>query len=347
MQPQQHRILVRATNWVGDAVMCLPALYALRQQFPQSHITILARSSVADLYRREPFCDEVILYQAPKSWKGLSAKWQAARALSERKFDMALLLQNAFEAAVLSWLARIPQRIGYNRDGRGILLTQAIPVPKKNELPRHQRFYYLELLKRAQLITGYDADSQAVLASAHTAACEGKQLFAQHGVEGPVIGISPGAAFGGAKRWLPERFAQTAVALTEELKATVAVFGSREEAELGTDVARQIEQEGRKAINLTGKTTLREFIDLAAACSLFITNDSGSMHVASALGVPTAVVFGPTDEYATGPAGHRNAVVREPVVCAPCHRRECPIDHRCMTRVSAEQVTVAALQLLR
>jgi heptosyltransferase II len=344
---QQQRILVRATNWVGDAVMSLPALHALRRRFPESHIAILARPAVADLYRREPFCDEVILYKAPKGWKGLRAKWRAARALSRKGFDMALLLQNAFEAAALAWVAQVPERIGYNRDGRGFLLSRAVAVPLKGELPAHQRFYYLELLKRAGLIDGYDPESPVSLGSAAAAAEDGKQLLKKYGVEGNVIGISPGAAFGGAKRWLPERFAQTAVTLGKELNATVAIFGSKEEAELGSEVARMVEQAGIRAMNLAGKTSLREFIDLAAACSLFVTNDSGSMHVASALGVPTAVVFGPTDEYATGPAGDRNAIVREPVVCAPCHRRECPIDHRCMTRVSAQRVASAALQLLQ
>src|ERR1051326_8117420 len=138
------RILIRATNWVGDAVMSLPALRALRQRFPQAHIAILAKPWVADLYRREPFCDELIPYTA----KTLADKWAAARDLRSRSFDTAILLQNAFEAAALAYLAGIPERIGYARDGRGFLLTRAVPVPSAGEIARHERFYYLELLRR-------------------------------------------------------------------------------------------------------------------------------------------------------------------------------------------------------
>jgi heptosyltransferase-2 len=342
-----RRILVRATNWVGDAVMSLPALQALRARLSGAHLAVLARPSVADLYIREPFADEVILYRAPKGWAGLGEKRMLARELRARQFDCAILLQNAFEAAALAWIARIPERIGYNRDARGMLLTRAVPVPRPGEIPAHQRFYYLELLKRAGIVDTYPLDVQIKLASAPTAAEKGKDMFRERGIAGPVIGISPGAAFGGAKRWIPERFAESAVKLACELQATVAVFGTPQEAKLGAEVAGTIASQRVAVLNMAGQTSLGEFIDMAAACRLFVTNDSGSMHIASALAVPTVVVFGPTDENATGPAGHSYAILREPVECAPCHRRECPIDHRCMTRVSAEQVTAAALKLVR
>ena len=197
------------------------------------------------------------------------------------------------------------------------------------------------------IIDSYPADVEIKLTSGASAGEQGRQMFAQRGIASPIVGVSPGAAFGSAKRWLPERFAESAVQLARELRATVAVFGTPEEAELGAQVARMIETQAIPTVNVAGQTSLREFIDMAAACRLFLTNDSGSMHIASALGVPTVVVFGPTDEHATGPAGHSYAILREPVECAPCHRRECPIDHRCMTRVSAEEVTGAALKLLR
>jgi heptosyltransferase-2 len=341
-----RRILVRATNWVGDAVMSLSALEALRNRFPGAHIAILARPSVADLYAREPFADEVIPYRAPKGWAGLNQKRLLTHELRTHNFDCALLLQNAFEAAALAWMARIPERIGYNRDARGPLLSRAIPVPRPGVIPAHQRFYYLELLKRAGIIQSYPADVEVKLSSSSSAAAQGRQLFEARGIMGPVIGVSPGAAYGSAKRWLADRFAESAVRLARTLHASVAVFGTPGEAELGAQVAGLIDGGGVPAVNVAGQTSLRQFIDMAAACRLFLTNDSGSMHVASALGVPTVVVFGPTDEHATGPAGHSFTILREPVECAPCHRRECPIDHRCMTRVSVEQVTRAALRLV-
>ncbi|MGA8594934.1 MAG: lipopolysaccharide heptosyltransferase II [Bryobacteraceae bacterium] len=341
-----RRILVRATNWVGDAVMCLPALQSLRASFPNSHIALLARPWVADLYRREPFSNEVILYEAPKGWHGLWGKRAVVAELRDREFDCAVLLQNAFEAAALAWCARIPVRIGYNRDGRGPLLTHPVAVPTPGDIARHQRFYYLALLERAGLIEASLPDVEIALTGAPEAAKEGKALFARNGIDGRVIGLSPGAAFGGAKRWLPERFAQSAVAIARHREARVAIFGSRDEAALGTHVAALIGRENVQVVNFAGKTSLRDFIDMTAACELFLTNDSGAMHISSALGVPTVVIFGPTDETATGPAGHRHAILREPVDCAPCLLRECPIDHRCMTRVTADRAAHAALNLL-
>ncbi len=339
--------MVRATNWVGDAVMSLPALQALRDRYPAARISILARPWVADLYAREQFCDEIIAYQVPSGWKGLGAKWAVGTELRSRHFDGAILLQNAFEAAAIAWLGRIPVRIGYNRDGRGALLTDAIPVPAAGEIATHQRFYYLELLKRAGVIGSYPPTAESKLSGSAQAAAAGRTHFARLGLGERVVGISPGAAFGTAKQWLPERFAETGIRLARELRADVAVFGSMGEQQLCEAVRTEISASGVSCWNLAGKTTLAEFIEMAAACSLYLTNDSGAMHIASALGVPTAVVFGSTDHMATGPAGHRFAIIRQPVECSPCLLRECPIDHRCMTRVTVESVTQAALELVK
>ena len=341
-----QRILVRATNWVGDAVMCVPALQALRKQFPAAHIAILARSWVSALYSREPFCDELIPYDAPRGWAGIRAKWDVARELRSRKFDCAVLLQNAFEAAAVVSAASIPVRIGYDRDMRGWLLTQPIPVPKSGEIPRHQRFYYLELFKRAGLIESYSLNSPIQLSGAEEAAEAGRRRFANLRIAGPIVGVSPGAAYGGAKRWLPERFAEAAVSVAEKRGAAIAIFGSDSERDICATVFRDVESTGHRCTNFAGNTSLAEFIELAAACDVYLTNDSGPMHIASALGVPTTVIFGATDEQATGPTGFRTQIVREPVECSPCLLRECPIDHRCMTRVSAQRVADVALDLM-
>jgi heptosyltransferase II len=343
---QFRNILVRATNWVGDAVMCVPALQALRAKFPGAHIAIAARSWVAGLYGREPFCDELIAYDAPRGWHGLGAKWRFASDLRRRHFDCAILFQNAFESAAVARAADIPVRIGYARDRRSWLLTRPMPVPRPGEIPRHQRFYYLELLKRARLIEGYPLDSPIQLAGAALASEEGRERFRRAGISSPVIGISPGAAYGGAKRWLPDRFAQAAVGIARERDASVAIFGAVDEHEVCTIVQQSVHALGVPCHNFSGQTSLAEFIDLAAACEVFLTNDSGPMHIASSLGVPTVVVFGATDENATGPTGAHTRVVREPVECSPCLLRECPIDHRCMTRVDAHRVAQTALSLL-
>jgi heptosyltransferase-2 len=339
-----ERILVRATNWVGDAVMSIPALQALRQTYPKAHIAILARPSVSDIYAREPFADEMILYTSPKGFNDIRGKWALVGSIRERGFDTALLLQNAFEAAALVFAARIPRRIGYDRDGRGPLLTHAVPVPQAGEISRHERFYYLELLKRSGL-TALLLDSAAIrLSNTETARTEGRRRLSEDGLDpATVVGISPGAAYGTAKRWLPERFAEAAVLLGRP----VAIFGSANERELCEQIAQSIRSAGIQVKNFAGATTLREYIDLAAACSLYLTNDSGGMHIASALGVPTVAIFGATDEVGTGPTGSLARVVREPVECSPCLLRECPIDHRCMSRVGAPRVAQIASDLIQ
>ncbi len=334
-----RRILVRATNWVGDAVMSLPALRALRERFPQAEIAILAKPWVADLYRREPFCDRLIPFTA----QDLPEKMRAARELRPLGFDCAILLQNAFEAALLAFVARIPERIGYARDGRSLLLTRAITVPDASEIPVHERFYYLELLRRAGIIDKTEND-RIQLDGAAAARVAGSARFAELGFQGPVVGVSPGAAFGTAKRWLPERFAEAASRVAGELCASVAIFGSKDERELCESVMQAVTSPAK---NFAGETTLAEFIELAAACRVYLTNDSGAMHIASALGVPTVAVFGATDDITTGPTGPHARVVREKVECSPCLRRECPIDHRCMTRVDAARVAQMALDLLK
>ena len=341
------RILIRATNWVGDAVMSLPAIRAVRSRFPDAQITVLARPWVADLYARETAINRVIPYSAASGFRHLSAKLRAARVLRAERFDCAILLQNAFEAAALAWLAGIPRRIGYARDGRSVLLTDPIPVPKPGDIALHQRFYYLELLRRAHLIDEVPDVEAIRLEGREAAADEGRRRFGERGLALPVIGVSPGAAYGNAKRWLPERFAEAALEVAGSCGASVAVFGSTGERKLCQLVADMIERGGVRVSNLAGETALREFIEMAAACRVFLTNDSGAMHIASAAGVPTVAVFGATDDSATGPTGPLARVVREPVECSPCLLRECPIDHRCMTRVTAQQVSGAALELLR
>jgi heptosyltransferase-2 len=328
-----HRILIRATNWVGDAVMSLPAIRVIRERFPAAHIAVLARPWVADLYAREPAIDRVIRYEI--------GRWPTARMLSRDGFDTAILLPNSFDAALLAWLARIPQRIGYRRDGRGLLLTDAIPVPKTGETPRHERYYYLELLRRAGIIDAIPNVDTVRLGGADAAGAAGARRLRDVGLTGDVIGVSPGAAYGNAKRWLPERFAETAVRLGNH----IALFGSAGERALCDTVGVLASDSGARVYNFAGETTLAQFIELAAACRLFVSNDSGAMHIASALGVPTVTVFGSTDHTTTGPTGPLARIVREPVECSPCLLRECPIDHRCMTRVTVERVVQTAQEL--
>jgi heptosyltransferase-2 len=321
--------------------MSLPALQALRERFPSAHIAILARPWVADVYARESFADEVIPYTSPRGWKDVAGKWKVARDLRSRRFDLAVLLPNAFEAAALVWLAGIPRRVGYARDGRGFLLTHAVAVPGKADIPRHERFYYLELLRRAGVIDAIPASEEIRLGGAAAARAAGLGRFRDLGFA-DVTGVSPGAAFGTAKRWLPERFAEAVARLGQP----AALFGSKDERALCESISDDLRARGIPAHNFAGETTLAEYIELAAACAVYLTNDSGSMHIASALNVPTVAVFGATDHVGTGPTGPLAKVVREQVECSPCLLRECPIDHRCMTAVTAERVVSQARELI-
>lgn len=340
------RIVVRAPNWLGDAVMSLPALRALRTRFPRGHLTVHASPQVAGLYSRESCVNEVLVYSARPGMGDWAGRRQAALELAARDFEAALLLPNSFDSALVVWLAGIPRRIGYRRDLRGVLLTDPVPPPRRGEIPPHQRHYYVELLRRVGLAPEVPSNGPILLDGIERAREAGRERWQRLGISPAVIGVSPGAAYGGAKRWPPERFAEAAGRLAKETGWAVAVFGSGQESAAAEAVERKAAARGARVLNLAGKTTLEEFIELAAACRVFLTNDSGAMHVASALGVPTVAIFGATDPEATGPAGPRARVVREPVACSPCLLRECPIDHRCMLGVSPEKVAHVAQELI-
>lgn len=334
-------ILIRAANWLGDAVMTLPALRAVRGRFPEARITVLARPWVADLYRREPAADEIVTTPA-----GFAARLLQGRSLGKQRFDAAILFPNSFESALMArWAAR--ERIGYNRDGRGFLLTTRIERPRKGETPPHERYYYLELLRRAGIIDTLPPPESICLHGAQQARCAGLELFTDMGIETPVIGVSPGAQNSRAKQWPPDRFVAAARDVAAATGGAVALFGSAREAALCQAIAAVLRRSGTPVLSLAGETPLARFIELVAACRVFLTNDSGAMHVASALAVPTVAVFGPTDYIATAPAGPAGAIVREPVPCSPCMLRDCPIDHRCMTRIAADRVALTALELLK
>ncbi|MEZ5352008.1 MAG: lipopolysaccharide heptosyltransferase II [Bryobacteraceae bacterium] len=341
------RILIRATNWLGDAVMSLPALRAVRRYFPSADISVLALPAVGDLYARESFADRILPLHALRGWRDWGGKRRAAAELRAGAFDKVLLLPNSFESAALVWAAGIPERAGYDRDGRGILLSHAVPRPRPGEIPRHEVYYYLELIRRLGWLDALPGEVSIEMEQSGAMAAAGHEKLAGRGLSGPVIGVCPGAAFGTAKRWLPERFASAGARLQRETGCAIAIFGAAGERDVCQTVAGLIEGEGGSAQSLAGETSLRDFIDMAAACRLFLTNDSGSMHIAAALGTPTVAVFGATDATATGPSGPSATVIYRKVDCSPCLLRECPIDHRCMHAVDAKTVADVALNLLQ
>lgn len=340
-----QKILLRAPNWIGDAVMCEPALRGLRLLFPDADITMLAKPVVAELLSAAPELNRMLVYEDKGAHAGITGKWTLAGLLRGYGFDLAVLFQNAFEAAFLAWLAGIPQRYGYATDGRVFFLTKPVAVPARRQLV-HQVEYYWNLLKPLGL------SGSAPLPTLCVTAEENHALDARLAALGSdssdiVIGINPGSTYGNAKRWLPERFAEVAHRLAEQVgrdagrRVVVAILGAKGEETLAKDIASRIDG---PSVVLSGSTTIRELMTVVKRCRILITNDTGPMHVAAACGVPVVAVFGPTDSRTTAPYGQEQSVVREAVDCAPCLLRECPIDHRCMTRISVDRVYGVAVQ---
>jgi heptosyltransferase-2 len=341
-------ILVRATNWIGDCIISLPAVRELRRLYPAAKITVLARPWVADIYRVSGLADEVILLDRER-YRGLPGLMRLGAELRRKRFTHALLLQNAFEAAIIARLAGIPHRIGYGTEGRGFLLTRAVPTPENLE-PKHQSFYYLNLLTGAGLspvdyLTGADRPPSPGLSPDPALMARACEMLASRGIlpGNLLVGMHAGASYGPAKRWFPERFAAVADHLVETQGARVVLFGSSDELPIAERVRGAMQHD---AVVLCGHTTLAELMALIAHCHLFISNDSGPMHLAAALQRPVIALFGSTDETATGPMSGTARVVHKQVECTPCFLRECPIDLRCFEQISVREVCGLADDLL-
>jgi len=326
--------------------MCEPALRGLRRLFPQATITLLVKPSVAELFELHPAIDRVMLYEDRGRHAGLAGKWRLAGDLRQHGFDLAVLLQNAFEAALLTALGGIRRRYGYATDGRSLLLSDPVATPDRRS-HKHQVQYYWDMLKPLGLSgqPGHpelfvSPDEERVMA----------ERLAQRGImaDDVVIGINPGSTYGGAKRWVPDRFAESTERLCRTLndsgrRPAVVLIGAKGEEPLGRLIASRLTA---RAAVLSGATSIRELMAVIKRCAVLVTNDTGPMHIASAVGVPVVAIFGPTDWRTTSPYGEEHALLRHPVDCAPCLLRECPIDHRCMMGVSVDQVYDAGIKLI-
>jgi heptosyltransferase-2 len=333
------KILIRGTNWIGDAVMTLPAVVSVRAAYPRAHLSILAKPPVTDIYRMFSAADEIIPYE--HKFDTPLGVFRLAHTLRLKKFNAAILLQNAIEAAIISLAAGIRVRAGYNADGRGFLLTHAI---RRTEgiFKVHQIDYYLEMVKALGCA---DVD-RAMHLETHISAATASEVLHQYlpGSSRSIIGIAPGATYGPAKKWLAERFAAAADRLGKDLDAQVVLFGGKTDWE----TAEQVRKQARTGmINLAGLTSMEETIYLISQCRLFISNDSGLMHVAGALNIPTVAIFGSTNPVTTSPAGERTILVRKPASCSPCLKKTCPTDFHCMTMITVDDVVAAAHTLLQ
>jgi heptosyltransferase-2 len=339
-----HHVVVRVPNWVGDAVMAVPALRELRRVLPEAQITLVSRRGADDIFVDADFVDEILVYERA----GLASIWKQMREWRRRKFDLALLFQNAFEAAVIAFLSGAPVRMGYDTERRGVLLTHPLPSPSwKNE--RHESFYYLHIVEELERLlfgeprgeTGEPRFDLQVSEDRKRAAF--RKLY-EHGahIDAPLTVLCPGSINSRAKRWPAERYARLADRLAES-GADVVLIGSSGELDISQEVCKHAQ---RQPIVLTGKTTVAEATAIISIADVLISNDTGPAHIGAALHTPTLVIFGPTNPLTTYPHSTSAEIIRRAPDCAPCMLRDCPIDHRCMTAITPEDVFERASLLM-
>lgn len=325
-----HRILVRSPNWVGDAVMSLPLLNGLRHFFPQAAITVLAARRVAALFSGQPEVAETVTYPYGKG------RWQVLWGLRNR-FDLALALPNSLESAMGLWLTGVPVRVGYRADARSPFLNLGLSG-RKNLAGLHQVYYFLGLLTAFGKFSTFQAPSLALKPEEAQRAADFLAAAELPG-SGPWVGLSPGAAYGPAKRWPPERVAALGAKLRQGFDARLVLLGGPEERPVA-DSIRQLLSD--PVLDLVGRTDLRQALALLSQLDLLVTNDSGLMHAAAALEVPLVAIFGSTDPVATGPFSSRATVLRHPLECGPCFKRTCDLGYACLEAVTVPEVLAAA-----
>ncbi len=386
--PSKPRILIRGTNWLGDAVMTTPALLRLREKFTDAHITILTPEKLKDLWLHHPAIDEIISFASDES------VWKVAKKLrlqlgpevlrAERVkfysgpdgkiplFDLALVLPNSPRSAIEAFLAGIPKRIGYTRPWRSFFLTQTVAphvdagqmqklsaseiqqriaaetqsAQRKNPA-RHQIHDYLHLAAAALGANAEPLPPKLVVTADEIDAARKK--FGLDKISNPLFGLNPGAEYGPAKRWPVERFIAAAKEIQRKTNCSWIIFGGKGDQHLAAQIAFAIHDSRLTTCDLAGRTSLRELMALLKSCRVLLTNDTGPMHVAAALGTPVVVPFGSTSPELTGPISSnevQHQIIKSDALCSPCFLRECPIDFRCMNGISVECVVEAVLQTI-
>jgi heptosyltransferase-2 len=337
-KPQNvEKVAIRLTNWVRDCVMNTPLIARIRESFPNARIIALGRKSVTPLFRPHPCIDDV--------WdiddKSRAGFLDAVRRLRAERIDVGFLLPNSLKAAALFAAGGVTSRIGYDRDGRRFLLTHPIKL-RPDDLAVHEVKYYTRLLHPFNIEPG---EPKLQLLVADTEQTAMREWLAERRIDTslPIFGINPAAFYGTAKRWLPDRFAATGRNLLLRHGGNVVVTGLPAERDVADEVCRA---GGPGFHNAAGEMSLRQLMAFLSLCRLYVTNDSGAMHIAAAFGTPIVAVFGSTDWVTTAPWTPTARLVRAETPCAPCLLRHCPIDHRCMTQVTVDMVTQAAAELL-
>ncbi len=326
-------IIVRMPNWLGDLVMATPILKDLRDHWPEAKITAMCQGAVGDVLQEDPNLDEILKFKRPSGWIHRAEHGDILQPLRQGHYDLGILLTNSFSSAWWFWRGHVKNRIGYATHLRSGLLDYAIPFPAEKNSQHLVKTY--KMLLQPLGIPLSSTNPQLYLTEQEKAKIS--EWLTKLGVKSNdiIVGINPGAAYGSAKCWLPDRFQKVTQKLLDNPRIKIIYFGDKSGAPLIDDICTSLPAE--KVINLSGKTTLRELVAYIQACDIFLTNDSGPMHIASAVGVPLLALFGSTSDVATAPY-KGGIVIHKHVACSPCYRRECPIDFRCMKQIEVEEV---------
>jgi heptosyltransferase-2 len=321
-QLKPFRILIRSSNWLGDSIMSIPAVRAIKAGRPDAQVAVLTPENLSPIWKLVPEVDEIIQLTSKSLFHAVR---QIERA---KKFDIAILFPNSLRSALEVWLADVPRRLGYRGHFRKVLLNQVVREPRKPGPSVHQSLRYLRIAEDAGVEITAEPRTLNVQRSTSNA-----KLF----------GLCPGAEYGPAKRWLPERFLEVTQAIAARDQAKWVLFGTSRDVDLGNQIASGL---GDSCVNRIGQTTLQQLIDELQQCRLLLTNDTGTMHLAALLSVPTVAIFGSTEPALTGPLGKNHTVIRHHVSCSPCFLRECPIDFRCMKSIDVQEVVNAVASIL-
>lgn len=340
-QTTPNNIIVRMPNWIGDFVMALPVLQDLRQHFPKALLTAMCQQSHAALLDNNPHINECMTFERRSGWIHSCYRPDILAPLRRARYDLGILLTNTLASAWWFWAAHVKNRIGYAKHGRSLLLNQALPYPK-DAAKIHQVELYKNILTPIGIPISQTAPTLYVTEAQLQAA---RAVLTQYGwdAKSPLIGINPGAAYGSAKCWLPERFRELTEKLLDQTKAHIVYFGDLSSESLIQGITHNMPS---RVINLAGKTSLKELIALISCCSVLLTNDSGPMHIAAAVGTFPIALFGSTNPAQTGPYKSGEVIYKQ-ASCSPCYQRCCPIDFRCMKAITVDEVLARLLHFLK
>jgi len=324
------RIAVRVPNWIGDSVLAIPAVKSLKTNFPDSSISIIAKTWVKDIFMNLDFVDEIVTIPDQNNLTDIRS---AAKKLKKYDFNAGLLLTNSFLSALLFAMAGIPKRWGYKRDGRQLLLTESIP-DKNPRTQIHQVLYYQNILSGLGFKT-YPPKLQLAVTEQEKALAGDFLRSCGFEPKKKTIILNPGAYFGSAKRWPASQYASLAKMLQKKAPLNLLIIGSKAERELALAITASLK---KKPVDLAGKTSLRMLTAIMSLADVVVSNDSGPMHMSNALGIPVIALFGPTVPAATQPFQQPYTLIKKDVPCWPCSYRACPYEHQCMLKITPEEV---------